>query len=169
LQNAYLFSSIKSPLLDHISCNTADFHFSKIVQDTHNMRIKSNLGFLLGRRIAIPSDTNPTKALFRAIKLAKNDEFKEKRRKLYDWQEDVIRKIKEEKIDEEKALEEMDTLIKEYNLCVSKGKKKVYYKLAYTIGISALGIAGSFLNPFASAAAILAVIKFVHTDRKPIL
>jgi len=123
------------------------------------------LGLLLGQKIAVPAkEDNTNEGLLSAIDLAKSAEFKQMRRSLYKWQDDVIGN----KIHPKNALEEMDQLIDEYNACVKKAVRKVYYKYAFTVaGIALAGLAGTLVNPLASAGALLSIVQFATFDRKP--
>jgi hypothetical protein len=72
-----------------------------------------------------------------AVDLADDSEFKKKRAKMYQWQEDVFRS----KISDTKALQEMAQYVDEYNELTKKAVRTVYMKFAFTlvpIGISAL-------------------------------
>lgn len=127
---------------------------------------EEHLGLLLGQKIAFPiSDGADDKdILLRTIDLATSEDFKKKRQKLYEWQEDVLKR----KIVTNKAIEEMDELIGEYNDCVKKAVKKVYFNFAFTLGTVALGIAGLALgSPLAIGSAFIAVTKFALLDSKP--
>lgn len=120
----------------------------------------------MGHKIAVPlEEANPDEALRRAIELARGPDFKQKRRKFYDWQEDIRTGMLPEK-----ASEEMDEMIHEYNRCVEKAVRKIYYKFAFTVAGIAVGLAGTALgNPLATAAAFLSVVEFATLDRKPVI
>jgi len=138
----------------------ADF----IINNTPNKN--SHLAFLLGQKIVLPTDANPEVALDKAIKLAKKPYFKEKRRSLYEWQNDIIEYQNYDEI----ALKEMDLRIKGFNQCVQTAVKKFYYKFAFTIGTFVLAmVGGAFLNPWVTASSILSVIEFMTLDKKPVI
>jgi hypothetical protein len=128
---------------------------------------KAFLGLLLGQKIAVPATKEePHEALMSAINLTRTAEFKQKRRSLYKWQEDVVANG----IDPQNAIKEMDQLIDDYNSCVKKAVKKVYYKYAFTVaGIVLPGLAGAFVNPLASAGAFLTIMQFALFDKKPVV
>jgi len=128
---------------------------------------RTNLGFLLGRKLAIPTDRHPEKALAKAVELARNDDkFRENRRKLYEWQEDIIK----ENIPLKDAIKEMDQMVEAYNRSVERATHQVYYKFAFTIAGVALGLAAAPLSvPFATATVLLSVVQFATLDRKPVI
>jgi hypothetical protein len=125
---------------------------------------RSALGFLLGQRLAVPDEDNPEQALRKAIELAKDDSFRENRRRLYEWQEAIIR----DQIKPEVAVKEMDQMVAGYNRSVQKATRKVYYRFAFTIAGVALGLAAAPVSlGFASATVLLAVAQFTTLDQKP--
>jgi hypothetical protein len=128
---------------------------------------RTNLGFLLGRKLAVPSAKDPEKALAKAIELVqKDDRFRENRRKLYQWQEDIVR----ENIPLKDAVKEMDQMVEAYNRSVERATRQVYYKFAFTVASLALGLAAAPLSvPFATATVLLSVVQFATLDRKPVL
>jgi hypothetical protein len=142
-----------------------DFEAAFILQEESDD--KALLGLLLGQKIAVPSaDDSPDEALEGAVSLARDAEFKKKRRSLYKWQERVLK----DEIDPRNAIKEMDELTDDYNKCVKKAVKKVYYTYAFTVaGIALAGLAGTLATPLGSAAAFLAVMKFATLDRKPVI
>ena len=133
-------------------------------QRRHAEDKEAQLGLLLGQKIAVPVLKGGDKeVLLRAKDLATNEEFKKKRRQLYKWEEEIL----EKNIDPAKAVSEMDKLINEYNTCVKKAAKKVYFNYAFTLGAVALGVTGAALgNPLALGSAFLAVTKFALLDSK---
>jgi len=128
---------------------------------------RSALGFLLGQRLAVPAEDSPEEALRKAIELAKdNDSFRENRRRLYEWQEAIVR----DQIRPEVAVKEMDQLVASYNRSVQKATRNVYYRFAFTIAGVALGLAAAPVSlGFASATVLLAVAQFTTLDRKPVI
>jgi hypothetical protein len=126
---------------------------------------RSALGFLLGQKLAVPDDENPEQALRKAIELAgKNDSFREHRRRLYEWQEAMVR----DQVRPEVAVKEMDQMVASYNRCVQKATQKVYYRFAFTIAGVALSLAAAPLAPgYAAATVLLTVAQFTTLDRKP--
>jgi hypothetical protein len=128
---------------------------------------RTNLGFLLGRKLAIPSDRDPEKALAKAVELAsKDDKFRENRRKLYEWQEGIVR----DGIPLKDAVREMDQMVEAYNRSVEQATRTVYYKFAFTVAGVALGLAAAPLSvPFATATVLLSVVQFATLDRRPVI
>jgi hypothetical protein len=124
----------------------------------------AQLGLLLGQKIAIPDiDGDDKEVLLRVKDLATSEDFKRKRRKLYEWQEDILGK----RIVPDTAIGEMNKLVDEYNDCVQKATKKVYFNFAFTLGAVALGITGAALgSPLALGSAFMAITKFALLDRK---
>ena len=140
-----------------------DFRGDFLLEDTADEA--AQLGLLLGQKIAVPVyDGGDKDVLLRARDLATSEDFKVKRRKLYEWQEEIL----EKRIVPDRAINEMDKLINDYNACVQKATKKVYYNFAFTLGAVALGIAGAVLgSPLAAGSAFMAITKFALLDRKP--
>lgn len=128
---------------------------------------RATLGFLLAHRFAVPADENPEKALRKAVDLTtKDDHFRENRRKLYAWQEEIVR----EGVTPEIAIQEMDQMIEAYNRSVERAIKTVYYKYAFTIAGIALGLAGAAIgNPLWTASSLLSIVQFATLDRKPVI
>jgi hypothetical protein len=106
------------------------------------------------------------KALSKAVELSTSKEFKKQRDKLYAWREDVINRG----VSNADALEEMETMIKEYNECMKSSTRKFYIRLAFTIGGVALGLAaGTLANPWATASVFVSLATFLTLDRKPVI
>jgi len=126
----------------------------------------ANLGLLLGNKLAVPMDADHDKALSSAIKLARNDDFKKRRRKLYEWQKNVIRSG----ITEVDAINDLDNLIDDYNDCVKSATKSTIYRYIFTIAGIALSLAGGAIyNPMAAIGAIISVVPILTFDRKPVI
>lgn len=130
------------------------------------VRRKEQLALALRQRFLVPTIAGVPfhKALARAAKLAKRDDFLVKRAKLNAWQESVI----EEDIPEARALAEMDRLLKDYNEVIRKASQGVYWRFAYTvipIGLGALG-AGAMV-PFLAIGGLVALHRFVKWDKAP--
>jgi hypothetical protein len=129
---------------------------------------QAELAFLLGHRLAVPKNTrNPHDALSEAIQLSRdNARFQERRRKLYEWQNDQIRTIAEEGMLPEKAVNEMEQLVNDYNRCVEQATKERWYKFAFTVAAVAISLAGAALTPLSAGGAFLAFAKFAKYDMK---
>jgi hypothetical protein len=151
----------------------ADFDFSPISRSfllqNNDEKKYSNLGLMLGHKIAIPADVEPSRALEKAVRLARTTEFKEQRRKLYEWQEKVIKNG----ISEEKALREMDQKIRDYNEYIEKANKNVLYKFTFAaaplaIGLLKTGFTGEF-DQFSTASGVVSIIGFTRFGLKSII
>ena len=77
--------------------------------------------------------------LKRAVDLSMSDEFRRKRANLYHWQESVLR----DELSEDKAIEELDSRLKQYNSAINKAFKDVYHKYAYTVIPITLAMGGA--------------------------
>ncbi len=128
---------------------------------------RAHLGLLLGHRLAIPiAEPENEETLLRAIDFSRTSDFLQKRRNLYDWQEQII----SQGYAAEEAMIVMEQLIDEYNHCVTKGFRDVYVKFAFTVATITLGIAGAAtLNPLVAASAILALVQFTTLDSQPVI
>jgi hypothetical protein len=82
----------------------------------------SELNCLIAHRLAVPDDQDEDQALQRALKLTTNDTFVKRRQKFYEWQHDLVSLGHAPK----DILEELETLVKEYNevVCEQKGKSR---------------------------------------------
>lgn len=139
----------------------AEFLFDSGNSGTEN---KSHLALLFGHLLAVPKSANLSKTLDKAIELSQDSDFKEKRRRLYRWQNETLNTGYEP----QNAIREMEQLINEYNSVVKKSFKNVFYKGAFTLGGLALSLAGSSLgNRFATASGVLTVVRFAFLDGRP--
>jgi len=127
---------------------------------------KSHLGMLFRHQLAIPDIKDANDALGVAIDIGRDSEFKEKRRKFYDWQLKVL----DIGYDPQKAVEEMQYFVDSYNRTVKKAVRKVHIKYAFTVAGIAIGIAGATLwSPVALTSAALSIVQFATFDRKPVI
>ena len=144
----------------------ADFRSDFLLETSSDVMKQASLGLLIGHKFAVPVDVNPEKALADAIELASDDKFREKRRDLYEWQEDAI----EHGLTSENAMKELDQMIEEYNHAVERGKRNLIYRFAFVVGGIAVGLAGAALgNPLTTTAAVLSVVQFATLDRKSVI
>jgi hypothetical protein len=128
------------------------------------------LALMVGRRFAVPTDERDPEGVLRdAIALAKDDEFKKKRRALFEWEDDIFSGRRP--YTPEEALEELTAKAEEYDEHVRRANRKVRLKLAFTIGAAALGTAGFLLtgNPLSLGSATLSAVQFATLDRKPVI
>lgn len=160
-------SGILPPVIVAAYQSEEDFKTDFILEAAPKEREQAHLGLLLGQRLAMPLDeTNPDKALLKAISLARDSDFKDKRRNLYEWQERVIR----DGYKPEQAMQEIEQLIDEYNSCVKKAMREVYYKFVFTVAGIALSLVGAAaLNPLVATGALLSIVQFATLDRKPVI
>jgi hypothetical protein len=131
---------------------------------------EAELALLVGRRFALPTGDQDCEGVLRdAIALAKEDEFRKKRRALFDWEDAVF--SGRLPLKPEEALEELTAKSEEYNQQVARAGRKVWYKFAFTIGGAALGTAGFLItgNPLSLGSATLSLIQFATLDRKPVI
>jgi hypothetical protein len=126
------------------------------------------LALLVGRRFAVPADDrDPEAVLVDAIALAKQSDFKKKRRALFEWEDQVF--AGRQPLSPEEALEELTAKAEDYNDYVRRAAKRVRVKLAFTVGSAALATVGSLLtgNPLPLAGATLSLVQFATLDRLP--
>lgn len=109
--------------------------------------------------------------LKRAVDLATTDGFRRKRAAFYQWQEGII----EEEISDQKAVEELEQLLVEYNEATRKALGNVFARYAFTaipIGLSLTGalITGSEAGiVLAGAGGLVQLARFWKFDRKPVI
>jgi hypothetical protein len=129
---------------------------------------EETLGLALSHKFLIPKASGKSDSDFlkKAVKLASRDDFREKRAQLYRWQEQII----ENDISDEKAIEEMEQHLKQYNDVVQRAEQDVYWKFAFTMISIGLTMAGaSLITPLIAAGALVSVVKFVKFDRRPVI
>jgi hypothetical protein len=128
---------------------------------------KSTAGLLFGHQIAIPADENPVVAFERAIDLSKDETFKTKRRDFFEWQDKMLSR----EVEPEAVLEEMEQLIGQYNKCVQKAGRKVFWKYAFMIGSTAAGLvaAAATGDVWTTASGLLAFASFELFDGNPVV
>jgi len=145
----------------------ADIKAHFVVERPTPSQDQGTLALLFAQRLAVPEDRDPEKALAKAVELAtKHEKFREHRRKLYEWQEQVLR----EGVAAEDAIREMDEMIAAYNRVVETAVRQVYYKFRFTLAGAAMAIAGAVLgSPLATASALLTVAKFATFDLHPVI
>jgi hypothetical protein len=157
---------------------------------------RGQLGMLLAHEFLAPEGGDPDSQvtaplsneekdrLVSAVKLARDSEFQEHRRFLYDWQERVI----EERLSNEAALAEMRCHLSAYNSMVESAMKRVRKEYLHTLveaataGVATAGSAAGavfslVVPPVAVAAGVVtvasaaqtanSVVKLVTFDRKP--
>ncbi|MDR3385415.1 MAG: hypothetical protein P4L92_00055 [Rudaea sp.] len=127
---------------------------------------RQHLGMVMKHRFLVPNTPGASDLdlLTTAVGLARRDDFKERRAAFNKWQEDVI----EQDIPVDKAIQEMDQLLKNYNDTVRKATKSVYWKFAFTLIPTALTVAaGAGLAPLTAVGALSALYRFAKYDKQP--
>jgi hypothetical protein len=130
---------------------------------------EGQLGLLLANRFVVPKIRNVDEALFVAVGLARDEDFKRKRRAFYDWQEKTIDRIAKKRMLPENAGEEMKQLLEEYNGCVRAAARKTTYKLAFTLAGIGLSFAAAPFAPLALAGAFVGLVQFATIDLRPVV
>jgi hypothetical protein len=140
--------------------------------DTTKTKSNQNIAALVKQRFLTPAVPDANQELLkRAVDLATTEAFRKKRRRFYAWQEEII----EEDISEEKAIEELDALLKDYNQATSAAFKIVLAKYAFTVIPIGLTMTGTLLadepvaTAFAAASGLVALTRFWAFDRKPVI
>jgi hypothetical protein len=101
-------------------------------------------------------------ALIEAIKLSRDEDFRCKRRELFDWQS----LAQARRWSAAEAVERVVEMTDAYNDAVKKAVKTVWWKYAFTVFGIAAGFA--FGGPAgAAASATLSLVRFAMLDRKP--
>ena len=127
---------------------------------------QETLGMALAHKFLAPKPTGKSERelLVQSVKLAKRDDFKEKRSQLYKWQENII----QEDIPADKAVVEMERYLKQYNAIVRRAVRKVYWKFAFTVVPVGLSIVGaSLINPWILTGGLVTLARFAKLDRRP--
>lgn len=108
---------------------------AKISPADRNSR-RERLALLVGQRMTVPDHADPRQALKLAIDLARDETYRRYRRRLFDWQEDVIRREQSQDDD----LEQLGDLIAELNAYVARERARrrqqwVFYALKRVAGL----------------------------------
>ena len=98
------------------------------------------VNFLIQHRLAIPNEPPPV-LLDRATKLALDQTFRERRRRLYDYQINLLR----EKYKPEQILKDLDKLVTEYNASVLADNVNCRWETVFTV----MAVAGAALTAWA--------------------
>lgn len=130
------------------------------------------LAALITHRFLTPADGDPNHELLRrAVELATTGEFRRKRARFYEWQEEII----EEDISDEKAIEELERRLKDYNESIQDVFKNVVARYAFTVIPIALTMAGASVASttagllLAGAGGLVQLARFCKFDRKPVI
>lgn len=127
----------------------------------------ANLAVLLSHRLAFPiAKPNDEDTLKRTIDLVKDSDFPQKRRDLYDWQEQIIN----QEYTAKDAMIEMEQLIDDYNRSIKKAFRDVYIKYVCTVATLAFSIVGgAIINPLLAAGAIVPLVQLITVDGRPVM
>jgi hypothetical protein len=130
------------------------------------------LAAVIRHRFLTPRAQDPDHELLRkAVELSTSSDFRKKRAALYRWQEQVI----EEDVEENRAVEEMEALVAEYNAVVERSFNRVIERFAFTVLPIGLGIGGALLGGalpgivLSSIGGLASMARFWRFDRKPVI
>lgn len=99
---------------------------------------KSELNFLIARRLAIPENENPEHALERSLELRGDSTFIERRRRFHEWEREIL----SNGVLPADAAEELVQLVSEYNDAVQKSRGSFRIETAMLVGgLSAAALA----------------------------
>jgi hypothetical protein len=133
---------------------------------------RRRLAAFISHRFLTPAGKDPDHELLkRAVGLATTDDFRRKRADFYKWQEGII----ENEITDEKAIEEMEKLLREFNEATTKAFNTVVVRYAFTVIPIALTITGAVLAGapvalgLAGAGGLVQMARFWKFDRKPVI
>lgn len=126
------------------------------------------LAMVLTHKFLVPESRGKSdnELLVQAIKLARRDDFREKRAKFHRWQEDII----EQKIEPHEAVAEMEEQLKQFETIVRKARIEVYWKFAFMAIPAAITMATAGQGMplvVAGACGLVSVASFARFDRKP--
>lgn len=131
---------------------------------------RRQLAQLMSHRFLTPTGPDPDhEVLKRAVDLATTGDYRRKRSRFYEWQEEII----QENITDEKAIEELERLLVEYNEATRKAFRTVLERYVYTVIPIGLALTGTLLTGaeqglmLAAAGSLVQVARFWRFDRKP--
>jgi hypothetical protein len=141
---------------------------NEINSSTGNRETK--LALSVAHRFLTPARSDPKHELLkRAVDLSTTDDFRRKRARFYEWQEGII----QDQITDEKAIEELETLLLAYNEATRKAFRNVVVRYAFTVIPIGLAMAGALMGgsktglEIASASGLVQLARFWTFDRKP--
>lgn len=126
------------------------------------------LAMVLRHKFLVPDGKGKSddELLAQAVKLARRDDFRERRAKFHRWQEDII----DQEIAPADAIAEMEELLKQFETIARKARIDTYWKFAFMAIPVAIGLltadAGLPMN-VAGATGLVSVASFACFDRKP--
>ena len=131
---------------------------------------KQRLAAQIAHCFLTPTSPDPDQQLLqRAVDLSASDSFRRKRSKLYAWQESVLA----DDLSDDKAIEELEVRLKQYNAAVAKTFKDAQYKFAYTVIPIGMALAGAIASGafqstvLAGAAGLVTMARFAKFERAP--
>lgn len=131
---------------------------------------RRRLAMVLTHRFLTPAGSDPKHELLkRAVDLAATDDFRRKRARFYEWQEEIF----ENDISDEGAIVELENRLVEYGNAVENAFSNVITKFVFTAIPIALTMTGAFLAGTIPALSIGAVggliqlARFYKFDRRP--
>jgi len=128
---------------------------------------RESLTIAIAHEFVVPESRGKTERelLQEAVDLADDADFKRKRARMYEWQEDVIRTG----ISDANALQEMAQYVDEYGKATKKAVRNVYIKFGFTLVPIALSALAGPLAPGVAAGGIANLVRFWIFDRKPVV
>ena len=92
---------------------------------------REKLSMVLTYQFLVPEDRGKSddEMLLEVVELSKRDDFREKRKNFHRWQESII----EEEIAPEKAVEELEEYLRQYNEIVMKATKETWWKFGFLV------------------------------------
>lgn len=138
-------------------------------EDVAARKQDAELAFVLRHRFLTPDRPDPQhETLKRAVALSSSEDFRRKRARFYEWQEQII----EDQASDEKAIGILEKLLSDYNAATEKALGDVIAKFAFTtiavslaLGGAALGGVGAGLA-IAGGAGLVEFARFWKFDRK---
>lgn len=144
--------------------------FNKAAEASDPDKRRDRLAALISHRFLTPAKNDPKHELLKkAVDLATSDTFRKKRAALYEWQEDII----EENVRDEKAINEMEKKLADYNTAIENSFDTVNEKFVFTLIPIGLGAAGALLSGAAlplvlvAAGGLVQLARFWRFDSKP--
>lgn len=133
---------------------------------------RTKLAGVMRHRFLTPAQSDPKhEMLKRAVDLSSSSDFRKKRARFYAWQEQIIA----EDISNEKAIEELDQLLNDYNQATRAALGAVVGRYVFTVIPIGLTMAGAMLaGPgaglvIAAASGLIELARFWKFDRNPVI
>ena len=133
---------------------------------------KTRLALSISHHFLTPTRSDPKhEMLKRAVDLSTSDDFRRKRARFYEWQEDII----QEQVSDEKAIEELELRLLAYNEATRKAFRNVVARYAFTVIPIGLAMAGALIAKsetslvIAGTSGLVQLARFWEFDRKPVI